>query len=145
MLLQTSHPLGETEGNQRRQTGAMVWKKARGKLGAFAPLLGTWSADAESPQGPIRCQRTFSKVLRESHIHLQLARIDLLLFPDDKSDLVKSSGTTWDEVVKDADKAGQPIPDPFAIGANSVPELAALRCERHQPFRPTQASARQDA
>jgi hypothetical protein len=48
----------------------MVWKKGRGKLGAFAPLLGTWSAEAESPQGPIQCQRTFSKVLNESHIQL---------------------------------------------------------------------------
>ena len=48
----------------------MAWKKGRGKLGAFAPLLGTWSAEAESPQGPARCQRTFSKTLYDSHIHL---------------------------------------------------------------------------
>ncbi|HEY0754923.1 MAG TPA: hypothetical protein VGD98_13275 [Ktedonobacteraceae bacterium] len=49
----------------------MVWKKGRGKLGAFAPLLGTWSAEAESQQGPVRCQRTFSKVLNDSHIYLR--------------------------------------------------------------------------
>ena len=59
-----------TENNQRRERGSMVWKKGRGKLGAFAPLLGTWSAEAESPQGKVRCQRTFSKVLHDSHIHL---------------------------------------------------------------------------
>lgn len=35
----------------------MAWKKGRGKLGAFAPLLGTWSAEVESPQGLVRCQR----------------------------------------------------------------------------------------
>jgi len=49
----------------------MVWKKGRGKLGAFAPLFGTWSAEAESPQGKVNCQRTFSKVLNDSHIHLR--------------------------------------------------------------------------
>ena len=61
----------------------MLWKKERGKLGAFAPLLGTWSADAESPRGHIHCQRTFSKVLNDSHIRLDaIWHIDLLTYEE---------------------------------------------------------------
>lgn len=46
------------------------WKKGRGKLGALAPLIGTWSADAESPQGPVHCVRRYQWVLGGSHISL---------------------------------------------------------------------------
>lgn len=49
----------------------MLWKKGRENLDLFAPLLGTWSAAAESQQGPVQCERTFSKVLHASHIQLQ--------------------------------------------------------------------------
>jgi hypothetical protein len=46
------------------------WKKGRGKLGIFAPLLGTWYADASSPQGPVHCVRNFQKVLDGSYVQL---------------------------------------------------------------------------
>ena len=50
---------------------AMVWKKGRGKLGIFQPLLGTWRAKADSPMGVVVCTRTFSKVLDGAYIQLE--------------------------------------------------------------------------
>lgn len=46
------------------------WKKGRGKLGVLSPLLGTWTAEADSPMGPLSCTRTFSSVLNGSYIQL---------------------------------------------------------------------------
>jgi len=46
------------------------WKKGRGKLGPLEPLLGTWSASADSPQGKVRCTRTFARVLGGSFVEL---------------------------------------------------------------------------
>lgn len=46
------------------------WKPGRGKLGVLAPLLGTWRARADSPQGPVTCTRTFVKVLDGTFIQL---------------------------------------------------------------------------
>ncbi len=40
-----------------------LWKRGRGKLGVFDPLLGSWEAQAQSPMGPVRCTRTFSRIL----------------------------------------------------------------------------------
>ena len=37
------------------------WKKSPGKLGIFAPLLGSWKAEADSPMGKMKCTRTFTK------------------------------------------------------------------------------------
>ena len=47
-----------------------VWKRGRGKLGVLDPLLGHWKAEATSPMGPVRCTRTFAKVLGGSYIRL---------------------------------------------------------------------------
>jgi hypothetical protein len=48
------------------------WKKERGKLGIFAPLIGTWKAEARLPggYGSARCTRTFTSVLRGTCIQL---------------------------------------------------------------------------
>jgi hypothetical protein len=46
------------------------WKKGRGKLGVLDPLLGSWSASAESPMGPVRCHRTFSRALGDNFVVL---------------------------------------------------------------------------
>lgn len=51
-------------------TTAKLWKKGRGKLGAFDPLLGAWFAEAGSPMGPIRCQRTFEPILAGKYLRL---------------------------------------------------------------------------
>jgi hypothetical protein len=48
-----------------------AWKKGRGKLGVLAPLLGRWSAIAESPMGPLRCTRVFEAVLGGSFVRLE--------------------------------------------------------------------------
>ena len=48
-----------------------LWKKGRGKLGIFAPLLGAWVAEADSPQGPVRCTRTFGRTLAGTYVRLE--------------------------------------------------------------------------
>ena len=50
--------------------GKIDWKKGRGKLGLFEPLLGAWSAEADSPTGPVRCTRTFRRVLNAKYVQL---------------------------------------------------------------------------
>lgn len=46
------------------------WKKGRGKLGIFAPLIGTWKAETTSPMGPISCTRRFTLVLKGAYLQL---------------------------------------------------------------------------
>ena len=48
------------------------WKTGRGVLGSLAPLLGEWVAEAESPQGPVRCRRSFRKVLGGRYVQLDV-------------------------------------------------------------------------
>jgi hypothetical protein len=36
-----------------------LWKKGRGKLGFLEPLIGRWTAKAETPIGPVACTRIF--------------------------------------------------------------------------------------
>jgi len=50
---------------------AINWKKGRGKLGLFDPLLGSWRAMADSPMGKIVCIRSFTKVLEGAYIQLR--------------------------------------------------------------------------
>jgi hypothetical protein len=49
----------------------MAWKAGRGKLGIFAPLLGTWVAEADSERGPLKCTRTFTQILDGKYIELR--------------------------------------------------------------------------
>jgi hypothetical protein len=49
------------------------WKKGRGKLGVFAPLMGSWEAAADSPMGPLKCTRTFAETLSGKYIKLDAA------------------------------------------------------------------------
>jgi hypothetical protein len=46
------------------------WKKGRGKLGIFSPLLGGWLAEADSEMGPVKCHRKFSTELSGKYIRL---------------------------------------------------------------------------
>lgn len=48
----------------------MNWKKGRGKLGLFQPLLGEWQAEAQSDLGHVTCRRVFRKVLDAKYIQL---------------------------------------------------------------------------
>ena len=48
----------------------MNWKKGRGKLGIFEPLLGQWRAEVESKMGPVICTRKFARVLDGAYIQL---------------------------------------------------------------------------
>jgi len=47
-----------------------IWKKGRGKLGPIAPLIGNWTAAAESPMGKLTCTRTFEPILGGNYIQL---------------------------------------------------------------------------
>lgn len=47
-----------------------VWKRGRGKLGLMEPLIGRWAAAAETPMGPVRCTRSFAKVLCGKYVRL---------------------------------------------------------------------------
>jgi hypothetical protein len=47
-----------------------AWKKGRGKLGVLTPLLGRWSASAESPMGPLSCTREFESILGGCYVRL---------------------------------------------------------------------------
>lgn len=49
------------------------WKPGRGKLGPLDPLLGVWTASAQSPMGPVTCQRTFSRILNGAYVLLDVA------------------------------------------------------------------------
>lgn len=46
------------------------WKKGRGKLGVFAPLLGDWRATADTEMGPLVCTRSFTPALGGKYIQL---------------------------------------------------------------------------
>ena len=37
------------------------WKRGRGQMGPMAPLLGRWTAAADSPMGPVTCMRDYQK------------------------------------------------------------------------------------
>jgi hypothetical protein len=41
--------------------GMAQWRKGRGKLGMFEPLIGSWSATTETPMGNMRCERSFER------------------------------------------------------------------------------------
>ena len=50
-----------------------TWKKGRGKLGILAPLVGTWHADADTPDGrpgKVHCERSFKKALNNTYYEL---------------------------------------------------------------------------
>jgi len=46
------------------------WNTGRGKLGVFAPLLGSWSASADTDLGPVICHRRFSFILDRKFVQL---------------------------------------------------------------------------
>lgn len=49
----------------------MQWGRGRGKLGLFQALLGTWVAEADSPQGPVCCVRRFERALGAKYVRLE--------------------------------------------------------------------------
>lgn len=49
----------------------MIWKKGRGKLGIFEPLLGQWRVETDSDLGPVVCRRQFSRVLDGKYVRLE--------------------------------------------------------------------------
>jgi len=51
----------------------MQWKKGRGRLGVFEPLLGSWRCATDSPRGAISITRDFRKTLGGKYIELQVS------------------------------------------------------------------------
>lgn len=81
----------------------MQWKKGRGKLGVFEPVLGTWVVDSESPMGPVRVTRAFTRTLGDKYIQLHAewkfknsAYKELALFGVDKDKTLKFWSFTSD-------------------------------------------------
>ena len=50
----------------------MTWKKGRGRLGVFSPLLGAWSTEADSEIGRVTCRREFKKVFDGKYVELKV-------------------------------------------------------------------------
>ena len=48
----------------------MKWKKGRGKLDQFDPLLGKWRAQSDSSLGLVTCVREFTRALDGRYVHL---------------------------------------------------------------------------
>jgi hypothetical protein len=53
-----------------KPTKSPPWKLGRGKLGPLDPLLGIWTASADSPMGPVVCRRVFSRALNGAYVFL---------------------------------------------------------------------------
>jgi hypothetical protein len=51
---------------------ANLWKKGRGKLGPFEPLLGHWIATAETPMGPVKVSRSLESILGGHFLQLKV-------------------------------------------------------------------------
>jgi hypothetical protein len=51
---------------------AKLWKKGRGKLGPFQPLIGHWVAEAETPMGMVRVTRSLESVLGGHYLELRV-------------------------------------------------------------------------
>lgn len=49
-----------------------AWKKGRGKLGLFEPLIGSWRAEADSPIGRVVCLRSIQRVLADRYVLLEV-------------------------------------------------------------------------
>ncbi|MCB0711054.1 MAG: hypothetical protein KDD67_01855 [Ignavibacteriae bacterium] len=50
----------------------MVWKKGRGKLGLFEPLMGDWIANEHSKERTnAKCRRSFEKTLDGKYVQLK--------------------------------------------------------------------------
>lgn len=49
----------------------MNWKKGRGRLGVFEPLLGSWYVDADTDRGPVHVTRSFTRILGDKYIELR--------------------------------------------------------------------------
>ena len=51
---------------------AKLWKKGRGKLGPFQPLLGQWVAEADTPMGRVRVSRSLESILGGHYLELKV-------------------------------------------------------------------------
>jgi len=48
----------------------LPWKKGHGKLGALAPLIGSWETETDTPVGVLRCTRSFIPILGGAYVQL---------------------------------------------------------------------------
>jgi len=81
----------------------MNWKKGRGKLGIFDPLIGSWVVETDSDMGPVRVTRVFTKSLGGKYIELRAEWIfknsqyeELTLFGADRDKKLKFWSFTSD-------------------------------------------------
>lgn len=74
----------------------MAWKRGRGRLGPFDPLLGTWVAQADSAMGLVTCTRTFARTLGGKYVELRAA----WRFETSSYDEIALVGVDRDKVVR---------------------------------------------
>lgn len=73
----------------------MKWKKGRGRLGVFAPLMGSWQAQADSEMGPVTCKREFKRVWAGKYIQMRV----LWQFADSTYEEIAMIGVNRDKEV----------------------------------------------
>ncbi|MGI6206703.1 MAG: hypothetical protein ACOYEW_00705 [Anaerolineae bacterium] len=110
------------------------WKKGRGKLGVFAPLMGRWVAEADSPQGPVRCVRSFRRVLGDTYIELSAVWSfadstyeELALFGRDKEGRVRFWSFTSDGKQSTGELADVSDVHPEAVGFEAQMDAGLAR------------------
>lgn len=101
----------------------MIWKKGRGRLGVFAPLVGTWTVHADTEMGPVQVTRTFSKTLGDKYIQLHADWVfkkssysELALFGVDKSKTLTFWSFTSDGKQSSGQLADATDIHPLALG-----------------------------
>lgn len=93
---------------------AVPWKKGRGKLGAFKPLLGAWHSISETPMGPMSVTRTFEPMLDGAYIQLTAVWDTTSLRDDDAGNTEKSA----EKKPKKHGKAKKPYTETCLFGVN---------------------------
>ena len=89
---------------------AKAWKRGRGKLGFLQPLLGRWSATAESEMGPLICTRVFEPVLRGAYVRLEARwRFGAAQAPEQGADTPLNSGQGYEEMALFGAGHGGPV------------------------------------
>ena len=99
------------------------WKKGRGKLGIFDPLIGKWKAEAESEMGKVICIREYSRVLNSAYMQLNADwqfkggnYKEIALIGTDKEGTIKYWSFTSDKKQSEGYLADVTDVHPLAIG-----------------------------
>lgn len=103
------------------------WKKGRGKLGIFEPLLGNWEAHAHSPMGKVKCIRKFEKVLAGNYIQLLVKwEFDQKIYEEIALFGVENNKIFFKSFTSDGKNAAGTISEALDIHANAICFIAEM-------------------